>query len=95
MRFEWDEAKNEHNIRSHKIDFEDAQIIFHGPMIIRLDDREDYGEDRWTGTGFLDNLVIVVVFSQLDNDIVRLISARKVNQHERKRFEEKISNRLG
>lgn len=95
MRFEWDDAKNERNIRSHKIDFEDAQIVFHGSMIIRLDDRKDYGEDRWIGTGFLDNLVVVVVFSQPENDIIRLISARKANHHERKRFEEEISNRLG
>ncbi|MCP4284670.1 MAG: BrnT family toxin [Gammaproteobacteria bacterium] len=95
MRFDWDDEKNERNIRNHKIDFEDAQNIFHSPMIIRLDNRKDYGEDRWIGTGFLGNLIVVAVYSAPDNDTTRLISARKANQHERKRFEKEISNRLG
>ena len=46
MRFEWDERKNLLYIRNHNIDFRDVPIVFQGPMLIDLDDREDYGEDR-------------------------------------------------
>jgi hypothetical protein len=95
MKFEWDDAKNEANIRNHKIAFEDGSDVFDGPMIIRLDDREDYGEQRWVGTGILRNLIVVVVFSEPDSETIRLISVRKANQDERKKFEKEISNRLG
>lgn len=46
MLFEWDEAKNLENIRKHKIGFADVPQMFDGSMLIELDDRFDYGEDR-------------------------------------------------
>jgi uncharacterized protein len=46
MIFEWDEQKNQANIRKHKLDFEDAWQIFEAPMLVALDDREEYGEER-------------------------------------------------
>ena len=61
MQFEWDEAKNLENIHKHKIDFADVPEMFEDAMLIELDDRFDYGEDRWIGTGFLRNGVAVVV----------------------------------
>jgi uncharacterized protein len=46
MQFEWDDAKNQENIRKHKIDFADVSPMFESPMLIKPDDRSDYGEDR-------------------------------------------------
>ncbi len=46
MQFEWDEAKNQINIRKHGIDFQDAIDVFNHPVLTSLDTREDYGEDR-------------------------------------------------
>lgn len=63
MQFEWDEAKNLDNIRKHRIDFADSQM-FEGSMLIELDDRFNYGEDRWSGIGFLNNGVAVVVWTE-------------------------------
>jgi len=88
MRFEWDEHKNLLNIRNHKIDFRDVPQVFRSPMLIDLDDREDYEEDRWIGIGMLRDITIVVVFTERDQDCLRLISARKANQNERKRYEQ-------
>lgn len=53
MQFEWDEAKNLENIRKHEIDFADVPEMFDSPMLVEPDDRFDYGEDRWSGIGFL------------------------------------------
>ncbi len=61
MQFEWDEAKNLENIRKHRIDFADVPDMFDGSMLVELDERTDYGEDRWIGIGFLRNGVAVVV----------------------------------
>jgi hypothetical protein len=51
MKFAWDEQKNQSNIRKHGFSFADAWEIFAAPMLIDLDDRFDYGEDRWIGIG--------------------------------------------
>jgi uncharacterized DUF497 family protein len=64
MQFEWDEAKNIENIRKHEIDFADVPTMFDGEMLIELDDRFDYGEDRWFGIGFLGSGIAVVVWTE-------------------------------
>ncbi|EDX76525.1 hypothetical protein MC7420_4781 [Coleofasciculus chthonoplastes PCC 7420] len=43
----------------------------------KLDDRFDYGEERWFGIGFLGNGVAVVVWTERQGDVIRIISARK------------------
>ena len=95
MRFEWDENKNRANIRTHRIDFADVPPIFHSPMLVELDDRREYGEDRWIGIGILRNIVAVVVYTEPREDTIRIISARKANRYERKRYEQTIRHRLG
>ena len=91
MVFEWDEAKNLENIRKHKIDFADVPQMFDGSMLTELDDRFDYGEDRWIGIAFLGNGVAVVVWTERQENIIRIISARKANRYERQKFEEYLS----
>lgn len=94
MRFEWDEEKNRENIRKHGLDFADAWEIFDAPLLTNLDGREDYGEERWIGIGFLRNFVLVVVYTDTE-DVIRIISLRKALKHERTRFEEALGNELG
>jgi uncharacterized DUF497 family protein len=53
--------RNIENIRKHEIDFADVPTMFDGKMLIELDDRFDYGEDRWFGIGFLGSGIAVVV----------------------------------
>lgn len=91
MQFEWDEAKNLENIRKHQIDFTDVPEMFESQMLIELDDRIDYGEERWIGIGFLRNGVAVVVWTERQDNLIRIISARRANRYERKRFEQYLS----
>ena len=95
MRFEWDERKRRENLRKHGLDFRDTAELFQGPVLVTEDDREDYGETRWIGIGFLAARVVVVAFSEPDAQTVRVISLRKALSHERARFEEELRNRLG
>lgn len=92
MRFEWDQAKNRTNIRRHRIDFADVPPVFDGPMFVSFDTRQDYGEDRMIGIGYLHAAVVLVVFVERENDTIRLISARKAERHERERFKKEIWN---
>ncbi|MBC6431716.1 BrnT family toxin [Nostoc sp. HG1] len=95
MKFEWDQQKNEVNIAKHEIDFADAYRIFRLPLRISLDDRQDYGEDRLVGLGMLDGRIVVVVFRELDEETIRIISLRKALPYERKRYEQYLKNELG
>jgi len=46
MKFEWDKRENQANIEKHGLDFADAHKVFEAPMLVKLDERKDYGEDR-------------------------------------------------
>ena len=95
MKFEWDEEKNRENVGKHGLSFADAREIFEAPMLAAPDTREDYGEDRWVGTGFLRNFVVVVIYTERGDDVIRIISLRKALKHERTRFEEALRDELG
>ncbi len=95
MRFEWDENKNSENIQKHGIDFNDVVAIFYGPMLVNVDDRFNYDEDRFIGIGFMKYIIAIVVFVEINADVVRIISARKANKNETRQFKEEIQNRFG
>jgi len=92
MNFEWDEEKNKINIRKHGFDFVDAWEIFENPMLTYFDTRENYGEARYIGIGFLRQHIVVIVFTERDNNTIRIISLRKALKHERKKFEQNLTN---
>lgn len=95
MNFEWDEDKRVLNIKKHQLDFADAWQIFDAPMIIDIDNREDYGETRSFGIGFLKNFVVAVIFTEPDEETIRIIFLRKALKYEREQFEKYISDELG
>ncbi len=92
MRCEWDEEKNRINIAKQGFDFADAWEVFESPMLTSLDDRKDYGEDRWIGLGKFRARVMVIVFTEREGKAVRIISVRKAMKHERRAYEEIFGN---
>jgi uncharacterized DUF497 family protein len=91
MRFEWDEAKRESNLIKHGIDFIDVEKIFEGETVTILDDRLDYGEERFITLGLLDGRVMVIVHTETE-DLIRLISARKATSNEEISYFKEIAN---
>jgi uncharacterized protein len=90
--FLWDTNKEIENIRKHGIDFETASFIWEGPILEKLDDRYDYGEERFIVIGTVDGRVLVVVYTRR-GDARRLISARMASRRERREYEEEIHRR--
>lgn len=88
--FEWDEDKNQANIRKHGVSFARAQKIFSSPVFSWLDDRIDYGEDRYITLGVVDGIAVLVVVHTDENDITRIISARPASKQERKRYYDQL-----
>ncbi len=95
MQFEWDEQKRKTNIRKHGFDFRDAWKVFNSPMLVAPDDRQDYGEDRWIGIGMLEGRIVVIIFTEQNDDTIRIISIMKALTHERIRYEQHLRNQLG
>jgi uncharacterized protein len=86
MEFEWDEAKAVANLAKHGVSFEDASSIFSDDdSITEEDTRYQYDERRFMITGFIDERLHVVVYT-LRADCIRLISARRANDREQKKY---------
>lgn len=92
MRYEWDEAKRQINLRQHGIDFADIPQVLEGDLILLEDDRYDYGETRYIVFGLLFERVVVVAYTERGEDMIRLISARKASKHETRQFFDQITN---
>ena len=85
MRFEWDENKEQINIRKHGIDFTTASMIFGDVNRIELyDANHSLYEDRFITIGTVHGrvLILTVVYTARENSI-RIISARMANQKEK------------
>lgn len=81
MRYLWDEAKRQANLRKHGLDFADVERVFDSPLVLIEDHRADYGEQRMIGIGMLDFLVVLVVHVESPEEI-RIISMRKADNDE-------------
>ncbi len=81
MKFEWDAEKRRGNIRKHGIDFATAAGIFENLVWETPDTRVEYGEDRWRAVGWMKDCLVMVVYVER-GDVLRIISARKVEKHE-------------
>jgi uncharacterized DUF497 family protein len=95
VEFEWDEAKNRTNIAKHGISFELARQIFDGVVWSRIDQRLDYGETRIIAIGVVEQAAILVVAHTERRGRIRIISARRANRRERKRYHDEIYKALG
>lgn len=81
-RFEWSEAKAHANLQKHGVSFEIGRRAFDDSASIdEIDDREDYGEDRFIITGMVDRRLLTVTYTERDGRI-RIISARKATRRE-------------
>ena len=81
VKLEWDETKRRPNLAKHGFDFADAKRLFEGLTITALDERRDYGEERFITLGFLEGIVIYLAHTDRD-DTIRVISMRKATKNE-------------
>ena len=80
MQFDWHDAKHDPNQRGFGFDV--AARIFAGRVLLRVDDRRDYGEVRVKVIGEAAGVVLVVIFTDR-GDVRWIISARRASMRER------------
>ncbi len=88
--FEWDEDKNAANIAKHGVSFQRAARIFESRVLTVVDSRADYGEVREISIGIVESVVFLTVVHTNRQSVVRIISARRANRAERRRYENAI-----
>lgn len=88
--YEWDEPKRRRNQVKHDIDFEDLQIVFEDPVVVKRSDRGT--ETRYIVLGFLEAIAVAVVCT-LRGDRCRIISARRARTNERKELDRSLKRR--
>jgi uncharacterized protein len=91
MRFVWDGLKDRSNRRKHGIGFDTAARVFLDPLHITRLERVVEGEERWQTIGRVSgSLIMLVAYTVIDEgeEVIRIISARKVTRQERIEYEE-------
>ena len=89
IQFEWDNHKNEINIRKHKISFEEAKTVFYDKNArIIADPDHSQDEDRFIILGLSSALRLLVVCHcyRKNDEVIRIISARKATKNEIKYY---------
>jgi len=89
IRFTWDEEKAKANVRKHGVSFEEASSVFADENArLKHDPEHSDGEDRFILLGFSSLLRILVVCHvyRQDDQIIRIISARKATRNEHAQY---------
>jgi uncharacterized DUF497 family protein len=84
VRFEWDEAKNGANRRKHGVSFEEAKVLFlSGDDYLEIFDADHSDlEERFIAIGPIVRGLVLIVWTEENEETTRIISARWANQHE-------------
>ena len=87
MRWTWDPDKDRENELKHGISFSTAQLVFQDSSFTSREDPFPH-EQRWQTIGTIGPSVIIVVHTWPDEGPGRIISARRANRTEKRRYEE-------
>jgi|SRR3972149_59170 len=92
LRFAWDRGKATENKRKHGVSFQEAESVFYDEYAILIDDPEhSVDEDRFMLLGLssaVRTLVVAHCYRESD-EVIRIISARKATQNERKIYNQR------
>lgn len=87
MKIDFDPPKNEQNIRDRRLSFDRTAEFDFRTAIFWVDARRDYGEVRRLALGYLGDRLHVLCFMDIIGGI-RVISFRRANAREAKRYEQ-------
>ncbi len=87
MRYEWYSVKDALNRRKHRFKLADGMAALEDPQFVFwFNDRFDYGEERILTLGRTNRGILLVVTTELSEDLTRIISVRRAEKHEEYRY---------
>ncbi len=90
MQFEWNTKKAAANLKKHGVGFEEAKTVF-GDFLARIFDDEQHSfEEKRNGIvgHSIKNRLLIISFTERENDTLRIISARETTSKERRKYED-------
>ncbi|MBK9940592.1 MAG: BrnT family toxin [Kouleothrix sp.] len=90
--FEWDDQKATSNATKHGVSFEEASTVFRNPLAAIFDDEAHSTDElREIIIGHsAQGRVLIVIFTERTEQVIRIISARQANKREQHDYEENI-----
>ena len=88
MRFNWDPFKAESNVRKHGVTFEEATTVFADPLAMVIADAIHASRTLIIGES-IRRRVLLTVFVERDEEEIRIISARRATNRERRNYEQR------
>lgn len=94
MIFDWDDNKAESNKKKHGVSFAEAATAFSDPNAIEfLDEKNSDKEERWILVGLsARSHVLLVVFVEREEKLIRIVSARKAVKEEVNQYFSKVKS---
>lgn len=86
----WDENKRKRNLKKHRIDFADLEILFNQYMYSEEDTSVSYGEARIKSLCWFGGRVVRLIWIDQE-DSARLISCRNATKYETRTYFENAS----
>ncbi len=89
MQFEWNPEKAETNLKKHDVGFEEAKTVF-GDFLAQIfeDEQHSSEEKRNIIVGHsTKNRLLIISYTERENDTIRIISARETTPRERRKYE--------
>jgi uncharacterized DUF497 family protein len=95
VRFVWDESKNVRNRKEHGVSFEEASILFasRNEYLEIFDEAHSSDEDRFIAIGPIARRMVLVVYTEREDDTVRIISARWATKREAEMYRSYVGGR--
>ena len=89
MRITFDPAKRDRTLAERGLNFMTAAEMFEQAHYTEVDDRRDYGEVRWISAGWIGPRMVIVVWTLRDG-ARHVISMRKANDREQRRYRQHL-----
>ena len=90
MYIEFDDKKDSFNIKKHGYSLSEAENFQWDDAICFEDKDLMYGEQRMVCFGYLNRKVVSLVYTEINDDVFKIINLRDATTHERRRYEQTI-----
>ena len=96
VKAEWDDAKDEVNQRKHGLSFSEARVLFDSgsDYLVIFDVDHSESEDRFLAIGAIERGIVVVAFTEPEEDTIRIISARWASNREQSLYRSHMDRNL-
>lgn len=89
--FEWDEGNSNKNWYLHEVSNRECEeVFFNLPLVVAADNKHAHHEPRYYGLGRTDAKRWLFVAFTVRGDLIRVISARDMNEKEAKKYDEQL-----